>query len=128
MRPNISQKKLDANRRNAQRATGPRTPAGKRKVRWNAMQHGLLSSDVVLPAAELPENPKEFAGLLERLGCDLQPRGALQEMLVEKIAVCYWRLRRALRSEIGEIRRNLVAAGERDLGRNQTPAAVGSSQ
>ena len=27
-------------------------------------------------------------------------------MLVEKIAVCYWRLRRAIRCEVGEIRRD----------------------
>lgn len=39
-----------------------------------------------------------------------QPVGVLEEMLVEKIAVCYWRLRRVLRCEIGEIRKELDTA------------------
>ncbi|MFO0887832.1 MAG: hypothetical protein U0790_01670 [Isosphaeraceae bacterium] len=33
--------RIEANRRNAQRSTGPRTEAGKDKVRLNALKHGL---------------------------------------------------------------------------------------
>jgi hypothetical protein len=33
--------KVTANRRNAQRSTGPRSPAGKARTRYNALQHGL---------------------------------------------------------------------------------------
>src|SRR5262245_18346529 len=33
--------KVDANRRNAQKSTGPRSAAGKARVRNNALQHGL---------------------------------------------------------------------------------------
>jgi len=40
---------------------------------------------------------------LAQLGKSLGPRGVLEEMLVEDIAVCYWRRRRALRCEAGEI-------------------------
>jgi len=35
----------------------------------------------------------------------LRPTGALEEMLVEKIAICCWRQKRALRCEAGLVRR-----------------------
>jgi Natural resistance-associated macrophage protein len=38
--PPISQRKLEANRRNAQKSTGPRTKAGKAKSAHNAYKHG----------------------------------------------------------------------------------------
>jgi hypothetical protein len=34
-----SQKEIDANRRNAQRSTGPVTPAGKSLAKFNALKH-----------------------------------------------------------------------------------------
>ena len=100
----VSLRKVQANRRNALRSTGPKTLEGKRFVRWNALKHGLLAREVVLPARECVENDAEFRNLLGHLRHDLQPSGVLEEILVEKIAVCYWRLRRVLRSETGEIR------------------------
>ena len=42
-----SRKKAQANRRNALRSTGPKTPEGKRAARWNALQHGLLARESV---------------------------------------------------------------------------------
>jgi hypothetical protein len=42
-------KRMAANRRNAQKSTGPKTPEGKAVVRLNAMKHGLLSREVLLP-------------------------------------------------------------------------------
>ncbi len=48
--------------------------------------------------------------MLEQLRTDLQPQGVLEEVLVERIAVSYWRLRRVLRCEVGEIRVHLDAA------------------
>ena len=38
-----SQKRIEANRRNAQKSTGPRTDAGKAKSATNATTHGLSS-------------------------------------------------------------------------------------
>jgi hypothetical protein len=42
-------KQAKANIRNARKSTGPRTPEGKAAVRLNAVKHGLLSKDVLLP-------------------------------------------------------------------------------
>jgi len=98
-----SLRKADSNRRNALKSTGPRTEKGKRVSRWNPLKHGLLAREVVIQTGERKENLAEFKSLLAQLGKSLEPKGVLEEMLVEGIAVCYWRWRRALRCEAGEI-------------------------
>jgi hypothetical protein len=65
---------------------------------------------VVIPEGEGQESKADFAALLARLRQYLQPEGVLEEILVERIAVCYWRLRRVLRAEVGEIRQGLDTA------------------
>ena len=47
--PMVSQAKIDANRRNAAKSTGPRTAKGKDKVKFNAVTHGMTAATVVLP-------------------------------------------------------------------------------
>ncbi len=101
--PQISSKQLQANRRNARRSTGLRTPQGKQHVRLNALKHGLLARSVTVPLRGAAEKTREFRSLMARLAAELRPVGILEEMLVEKIAVAYWRLRRALRVEAGHI-------------------------
>jgi hypothetical protein len=86
---------------------GPQTPAGKEAVKWNALKHGLCAQVVVIQAGEGQESQEEFDGLMERLWADLQPQGALEEMLVERIGICHWRLRRCLQAEVGETRKEL---------------------
>ena len=44
-----SLKQLEANRRNALKSTGPRTPEGKKISCLNALKHGVYSHNVVLP-------------------------------------------------------------------------------
>ena len=48
--------KVEANRRNARKSTGPRTLVGKARSSKNAVRHGLLSRDVLLP----DEDPEQF--------------------------------------------------------------------
>jgi len=78
--------------------------------KWNSLKHGLLAKTVVLKWGPLKEDEEEFAQLLTDLRNDLTPLGALEEILVEEIAVCYWRIRRVLRAEAGEI--NNAAFGQ----------------
>jgi hypothetical protein len=104
MEKKTSLAKIESNKRNAALSTGPRTPEGKSNARWNSMKHGLLAKEVVIREGDGKESKQEFQTLLASLRDDLQPDGVLEEMLVEKITVCYWRLRRAIRSEVGEIR------------------------
>jgi hypothetical protein len=46
----VTQQQIAANRRNALRSTGPRTPLGKARSRANSVRHGLLSKAMVDPA------------------------------------------------------------------------------
>jgi len=91
------EKKVEANRRNSLKSTGPRTPEGKAAVRLNATKHGLLSREAVLPG----EDEAAFAALGEDLRAELQPAGELEGLLVERIAAAQWRLRRLGRVEAG---------------------------
>jgi len=92
-----SDKKAEANRRNAQKSTGPRTSEGKNAVRLNALRHGLLSTEVLLPG----EDGEALGELGERLGAELQPVGELENLLVDRIVAALWRLRRLGRVEAG---------------------------
>src|SRR5208282_5522104 len=86
---------------------GPQTPEGKAVVKKNSLKHGLCAREVVIQAGDGQESQEEFDHLLACLCDDLQPHGALEEMQVERIAVCYWRLWRVLRAEMGETRKSL---------------------
>jgi hypothetical protein len=101
-----SQKKLEANRRNAQLSTGPNTEEGKARSRSNAIKHGILASDTVIVASG--EKPEEFKEILDAFVLERAPVGALEEALVERIAVCWWRLKRVARCESGIVQRALV--------------------
>ncbi len=92
-----SDKKAEANRRNALKSTGPKTPEGKAAVRLNAVKHGLLSQEVLLPA----EDEAALKELGERVRTELQPVGELEDLLVEQIIAAVWRLRRLRRVEAG---------------------------
>src|SRR5947208_1307226 len=50
-----SARQVEANRRNAQRSTGPRTPAGKARSRRNALKDGLTASTLLLDALTVQE-------------------------------------------------------------------------
>jgi hypothetical protein len=109
----VSQRKLKANRENARKSTGPQTPRGKTFSRRNAIRHGLFVSHITDFEA-LQENPKEYDDLLNGLWEQYQPVGRAEEVEVERIAICCWRLKRSWRHENAI---NLVA--RRDLGRRE---------
>jgi hypothetical protein len=104
MRKLVSVKKVEANRRNAERSTGPKSGEGKNTVRWNALKHGLLAKAVVLPQ----EDRAEYEQLLAELTEHYQPVGRLEELHVEEIACTYWRRRRAVRVETAKIELNMT--------------------
>ncbi|MBF0422166.1 MAG: hypothetical protein HQL73_04160 [Magnetococcales bacterium] len=90
-----SEKQRKANQENALKSTGPRTVAGKTASSLNAQRHGLFSSHVVLE----DESPETFQGLVDDLHRSLQPVGALELALAEKVALTLWRGRRLARAE-----------------------------
>src|SRR5882724_7775672 len=83
-------KQIEANRRNALKSTGPRTPEAKAAVRMNALRHGLRARTVVLPA----ENSEEFHQLCNDLETEWQPQSRTEHFYVEQMAISQWKLTR----------------------------------
>ena len=102
-----SKKQKMANIKNAQLSTGPATPEGKEVVARNAITHGIFAKDLVINAGDGREDEMEYHELMTELKKDLAPVGRMEMLMVEKIAVNYWRLKRLLRHETGEIRTQL---------------------
>ncbi len=90
-----SHKQNRANRRNALASTGPRTLAGKRKVSRNALKHGLLAKDLVIPG----ESRAAWEAFRDDLLADLAPQRPLEGLLADRLVASAWRLRRAVRYE-----------------------------
>jgi hypothetical protein len=91
-----SRRKAEANRRNAQRSTGPRTAAGKARVAKNRQViHGLVSTQVLLPG----EDRATFDAFADALRRACNPEGAREEFLVDTMIAAGWRLRRLARME-----------------------------
>jgi hypothetical protein len=120
-RKTISDKQIAANRRNALQSTGPRTPQGRAVSRRNALQHGILSKQVLVCGLNLQESAGELEALHRRFWEELQPAGPVEEMLVDQIVTAHWRLRRALTAESGEIALHMDA-GQRQHRRAPHPA------
>jgi hypothetical protein len=91
----MSERRVAANRRNAMRSTGPRTPEGKAVVALNAMKHGLLSREVLTRG----ESEADLLAFAKRIRMQLAPLGELELLLVDRIVSTAWRLRRALALE-----------------------------
>lgn len=84
-----------ANRRNAQKSTGPKSERGKETVARNALRHGLRA-EKVLTFDETNADLQAFLGGQREA---FAPADAIEEQLVERIALCAWRLRRIYRVE-----------------------------
>src|SRR5215207_11490142 len=97
----ISQDRIAANRANALKSTGPKTPEGKAASKLNAVKHGILSREVLVAG----EDHQELTALQEWFQEDLQPVGPMEVMLVGQVVATHWRLRRVLAAESGEIKR-----------------------
>ena len=85
-----SQRKIEANRANALKSTGPRTARGKRATSRNALAHGLTARAALLPG----DDPREYRRFVLAVLEALDPRGPLEEDLAGEIANLSWKLRR----------------------------------
>jgi len=88
---------IEANRRNAQQSTGPRTEAGKKTSSLNALRHGLTSRIVVLPTEDLAAYQTFSAEFL----VDLAPETFAERQYAQTIIDTQWRLNRVRALEDG---------------------------
>src|ERR1700674_279475 len=87
---------IHANRRNALKSTGPKTPEGKAAVSMNSLRHGLRARTVVLPG----ENREEFDQLCDDLQVEWHPQSRTEQFYLEQMAVSQWKL---TRMEVAEV-------------------------
>jgi len=102
---------IEANRRNAQLSTGPKTPEGKAASSLNATKYGILARQLIIQSQYLQESPEEFQNFWTEHHQHLAPVGPLEEMLVDQIVALSWRMRRVRAAESGEIALNVDAGG-----------------
>jgi len=88
----VSERKVSANRANAQRSTGPRTPQGKARSSLNALRHGILARAAFNLKIEGVEKRAEFDAIVAGLAQEFQPQTTSEHLMVQQLAGCYWRM------------------------------------
>jgi hypothetical protein len=102
----LSEAQRLANRLNAQKSTGPKTPEGKAKSSLNACRHQLTGQVTTMTEPDRVMYNVFLEGYMQ----EWKPEGATEIQLVTRIAHDNWRLNRA-----GAIEDNLFAIGSGDI-------------
>jgi len=97
-----SQKQIDANRRNAQLSTGPRSAAGKARSRLNALRDGLTGQIATLSGKDRAVFEKHKAEMI----AGFDPQTPIERELAHAIAWDTWRL-----NHLRAIEMNVYALG-----------------
>jgi len=134
--PTTSSAQVEANRRNAQKSTGPRSEAGKRMSSKNAMTHGAYAQAHAIPRGVLAESDFDVEGYVNVIITALAPRDALELVVARRIATSDLRLSRLERYEsvalgkVGRLRPELGEAMQWDvnLARQECLAAQAASR
>jgi len=87
---NKSRTRAQINRENAQKSTGPQTPAGKAASSRNALKEGFSASFAIVA----PEDQQYYDEFLIKLREELQPQGVQEEDLFRRISLASWNIRR----------------------------------
>ena len=121
---NSSQKRIEANRRNAQKSTGPRTAEGKAKSATNSTIHGFssLNQNPLAPGCFLhTEDESQFLGLLNEYVVTYNPQHPDELDLLTEAVFAKWRQQRIWLAETAQIE-IAIAQGESEL-RKSLPTA-----
>jgi hypothetical protein len=86
---------IAANRLNAQKSTGPKSPEGKSVSRFNALKSGIDAKSLVIPG----EDPAELEALAANYHRQFHPSSPLQQFLVDALIHGDWQLRRLRKLE-----------------------------
>jgi hypothetical protein len=98
-------KQIEANRRNARKSTGARTPEGKAITRMNAKRDGFTGQITTLSDEDRPI----FENFKAQFIADLQPKTTMELSLATSIAWDTWRL-----NHLREVEMNMYALGTED--------------
>ena len=103
-----SEARILANRANAAKSTGPRTPEGKGRSRRNGLKHGLTGQGIVVPEQDVEEIERRA----EALEADLDPQSALGSILVRQMATLSVRMERGALQESAALATRVRHAAE----------------
>jgi hypothetical protein len=121
MTESISPQKLEANRRNSLRSTGPRSGAGKAKSSRNALKDGLFAKFLISDGGAR-EDRDAYEQLLQELLAEYQPTSFIDRLHVRLLRDELWRLlNRVPAAEQGAIRKRAddLIAVERERRRQE---------
>ena len=82
----ISEKRLAANRENAKKSSGPRTPEGKARSSRNAVKHGFRAASFAVVRLEDLDEIEKFKA--DAVHC-YKPVNAQELIAVERIAMAH---------------------------------------
>jgi len=88
-----SLKQVEANRRNARKSTGPRTPVGKAVSRMNALKTGIDAEQQVIRG----EDPASLADLAAEYYAQYVPATPQERCCVDTLVRAEWQMRRLSR-------------------------------
>jgi hypothetical protein len=92
--------RIAANRRNAQKSTGPRSPEGKRRSSENATRHGAFSErGFPVRIGLFAEDPEEVDAYQAGIVQALDPRDDVEDAQAQLVALRYLQVRRLARFE-----------------------------
>jgi hypothetical protein len=98
----VSERRIEANRRNAQRSTGPRTPQGRARSSINALRHGITGQVSIMTTEDRAAHDKFVQELIDRL----RPEDPLELQFASLVAEDFWRLQR-----IRSVENDILALG-----------------
>jgi hypothetical protein len=97
----MTEKSLEAHRRNARQSRGPLTEVGKKRSRDANISHGFYSQDGGAALVALGEDPREYQKLAGAVAKKWQPADAYEEQLGTQLIRAVWRARRSDRMQEG---------------------------
>ncbi len=97
----LTEKSLEAHRRNARESRGPVTEEGKKYSRDANISHGFYAQDGGSALEVLGEDPEEYQNLAGAVTEKWQPADAYEEQLGTQLVRALWRARRSDRMQEG---------------------------
>ena len=96
----VTPKQRAANRANATRSTGPKTPAGRHRSRENSTTHGAYATTLYpVPSGMFREDLRVVDAFVQGIITGLAPRDVVEDLQAERVALEYLRQHRIDRLE-----------------------------